>query len=749
MNKFSVLPVLAASILVSACEQVATEQTTNADVNTDQVIKVLHDFEDGNINGDVKFVASNGELVKSDSTALNVKFASQSNYFSSLLIKPDTPYDWSEYDDFNIAFDIANDGEHSVNIFLDVSDVHGNNYTRSVSVARGGVKTYYAKLAGHDLATPEGRGDIELNFLSGLRNNPPTWASDDIQFISLWGKKNLDTKAITQVELSVQYSLFDKEITIDNIRLRQNPPKNEDFLANTVDQFGQNATVDFADKVHSQEELIAQKKTEQAELTGELFSDRSKFGGWKNGEKQEATGYFRTGKVGDKWAFIDPEGYPYFATGLDIIRLGDAATMTGYDYDEPNDRSTRHVELQSRVDMFEWLPPLDGDLGQHYSYAGYTHSGALLKGESFNFQRANLQRKYGNNYENMWLDTTVRRMMNWGFTSLGNWTSPKLYDNNKVPYFANGWITGDYKTVSSGQDFWGALPDVFDPVFAASADATVQRVAQEVQDNPWCVGVFIDNEKSFGRSETRASKLGIILTTLPKNGAEVPTKAHFTQMMKAKYKTIEALNKAWDKDIASWEAFDAGIDSTMTTEALDKDYGDMLYAFANQYFRIVNEAMEKHMPNHLYLGARFPVWGMPEEVVEASSKHVDVISFNVYKEGIIPRQWAFLQDLDMPAIIGEFHMGAMDNRMFHPGIIMASDQDDRAKMFKDYMYSVIDNPNYIGAHYFQYADGPLTGRVYDGENYNIGFISVTDTPYAEMVNAAKEMNTELYQRRFK
>lgn len=730
-------------------EKIASKVQDTKVPTDNTLLKVLYDFENEIINTDIALSGVEASFIKEDSTALNLKYKSKDNSYTSFALKPNKPFDWSEYDDFNIAFDISNAGSHSVQLFLDISDASGATYTRSVSIPTGAEKTYYAKLAGHDLATPKGRDDVELNFKSGLRNNPPTWASDDVQFISLWGKKNLNIKAITKVVLSVQYVLFDKEITVDNIRLRKNPPKNEQFLTNVVDKFGQYSVVDYPGKIHSDKELADYKAVEEKSLTGKLFSDRSKFGGWREGKQQQATGFFTTAKIDGKWSLIDPEGYPYFATGLDIIRLGDAATLTGYDYESRGDKASRHVELQSRADLFAWLPEKEDPLAKHFGYMPYTHSGALEKGESFNFQRANLERKYGQGYEKKWLDVTVNRMMDWGFTSLGNWTSPKLYQNNKVPYFANGWIRGKYKTVSSGQDFWGALPDVFDPVFLQSAEITAKRVAAEVENSPWCVGVFIDNEKSFGRSESKSSLYGIVINTLTRNAAEVPTKAHFSHMMKAKYATIAELNTAWNKNIKDWSAFDAGVESSLTTDAQEQDYSDMLYAYADKYFSTVNNSLKKHMPNHLYLGARFPVWGMPIEAVKASAKHADVISFNAYKEGLLKKEWAFMEEIDRPAIIGEFHMGAMDRGMFHSGIVIASDQQDRAKMFKDYLYSAIDHPNFVGAHYFQYADGPLTGRAYDGENYNIGFISVTDTPYAEMVQAAKELNEELYPRRFK
>ena len=64
------------------------------------------------------------------------------------------------------------------------------------------------------------------------------------------------------------------------------------------------------------------------------------------------------------------------------------------------------------------------------------------------------------------------------------------------------------------------------------------------------------------------------------------------------------------------------------------------------------------------------------------------------------------------------------------------------------MYSVIDNPYFVGAHWFQYIDSPITGRAFDGENYNVGFVTMADVPYQEMVNDAKELNSTLYSTRF-
>jgi agarase len=68
-------------------------------------------------------------------------------------------------------------------------------------------------------------------------------------------------------------------------------------------------------------------------------------------------------------------------------------------------------------------------------------------------------------------------------------------------------------------------------------------------------------------------------------------------------------------------------------------------------------------------------------------------------------------------------------------------------MYRDYIHSVVDHPAFVGCAWFEYVDEPLTGRAYDGENYNIGFVTITDTPYPEMVEAAKTVHAEAYARR--
>jgi hypothetical protein len=62
--------------------------------------------------------------------------------------------------------------------------------------------------------------------------------------------------------------------------------------------------------------------------------------------------------------------------------------------------------------------------------------------------------------------------------------------------------------------------------------------------------------------------------------------------------------------------------------------------------------------------------------------------------------------------------------------------------YRYYVENAMADPNIVGAHWFEWIDEPSTGR-FDGENYNIGLVDVTDRPYRELVDAARETHRRL------
>lgn len=726
---------------------------------------MLIDFER---QGDIVSVKENGGVItrvaNDDGYAAKIHIDAKKHHIAGFTLQPESPWNIASKPYAALAFDMQNPTKDSVNFLVFTDDTKGNSQLRTFVVPAKSSDTYYI-----DLNVPE------LSLMTGMRANPESWETDYKPVVYRGRSKALDTSGIKSVRFEVRGAIYDKTLVLDNIRAVYPSEFSSVFLSGLVDEFGQNTKVEFVNKVHNVDELNALTRKEVSQLLSTPLSGRSKYNGWAEGPKLNATGYFRTEKYKGKWSLVDPEGYLFFSNGIANVRMANTSTITGYDFDQntikqrdPNDLTpedsiglntapqsawpTRHVSSERRANMFNWLPDYSEPLGKHFGYRREVHTGVLEKGETYSFYRANLARKYGTHeldtYMEKWRDTTVDRMLTWGFTSFGNWIDTRFYQMDRFPYFANGWIIGDFKTVSSGNDYWSPLPDPFDPVFVERTQFTVKQIAKDVANSPWCVGIFIDNEKSWGSMGSVKSQYGVVINTLTRKASDSPTKAEFVTLLKNKYKNIEKLNGTWGLALSSWEALEEGVEITEFNESVKADFSVLLEHYASEYFKVVDQTLNEYLPNHLYMGVRFADWAMTPEVQRASAKYVDVMSYNYYREALSDVFWSFLSDLDMPSIIGEFHNGAMDSGVFNPGLIHASSQTDRGIKYAEYVNSVIDNPFFVGVHWFQYIDSPITGRAYDGENYNVGFVSIADVPYEPLVKAAKAVNEKIYSRRY-
>lgn len=697
-----------------------------------------------------------------DNESLIINFKASEN-ISTVRIEPASPWLLSNLPEHNLAFDVKNLSAHSSHFYLLLENQDGEAQSRSIAIPEGYQGTVYFPLSGKEAETEAGFwGD-----------QPPWQTKDQLMIWRSWRHDNVDVSTIKALTFQTIGLAEDNTIEINNIRIRKNPPRDLNWMTNVLDQYGQNNNNKTALHIDNDAQLAANT---QAELTAlkdaKPDPTRSRFGGYKAGPKLEATGYFRTQKYQGKWWMVDPDGYLYFSHGPANVRMANLSTLTGIDFKDdkvryrspdeltPEDsmgvvhvsdetRQTRYLSSDIRRNLFAWLPEYYEPLAKHYSYRRWALKGAMDHGETFNFYRANLERKYGENFMDSWYDVTLQRMKNWGFTSFGNWVDPNFYEKKQVPYFANGWIIGDFKTLSGKVNHWGLMPDVFDPVFAERARATIEEIAKNINNSPWCAGIFIDNEKSWGEREgSIEARYGIILDALSKNSLESPAKQAFTKHLKQKYQSISALNSSWNSTFASWKSFAKNAVVEQHTAAYVADLSKMLELLGEQYFIVVHNTLEDVLPNHLYMGARMANWGMPDEIIKASTAYSDVLSFNIYEDSMQDDYWQFLEEVDLPVTIGEFHIGtASDSGMFNPGIVHASDQKDRARKYTAYMQSVLSKPYMVGAHWFQYVDEPITGRALDGENANIGFVNVTDTPYPELIKAVKEVTGKMYQQR--
>lgn len=629
-------------------------------------------------------------------------------------VKADKGWNWAQYD--GLLIDVTNPGTAPV---------------------RFGIRADDEKAAKSQHEYRQGDGTIEpgktATFALPIGGNPMSFGMRGLPLVPGIRVVEGDFKAAIDRAKMVEFQVFmhapktPTTLILDNIRVG---PWHAS-LDKIVDEFGQYAKADWPGKLKNVAEFAERRKAEEAELQARpALPDRDKYGGWTKGPTLKATGFFRSEKLGDKWWLVTPDGHLFISLGIDVINTGEATFITG------------------REAMFAWLPGKDDPLARFFGQIKGVHSGPVKEGRVFSFQAANLERKFGRNYIEPWMDEALKRLPAWGFNTIGNWSDHRLGERQRVPYVATTWVSGSHKRLASGSDYWDYMHDPFDPQFAVNVGNAVRNQAAKVKDDPWCLGHFVDNELSWGGYGEEEGRYGLAVGALARTSDDSPAKKAFVALLKKRYDNkLEDLNKAWGTTFAKWEDLDGSFKATSPFPAgMKPDMAAFVKELARRYFEVIQGELRKGDPNHLYLGCRF-AWATIDSV-QAADEVTDVLSFNIYEKTIDAPRWAPLRKLSKPCIIGEFHSGALDRGMFHPGLVSVPDQAARAAMYQAYVRSVIDHPNFVGCHWFQYVDEPLTGRSFDGENYNIGFVTVTDTPYPEMVKAAKEVHQEAYGRRF-
>ena len=556
----------------------------------------------------------------------------------------------------------------------------------------------------------------------GMQGQPPYRGVTQRCISPMHSGVPLNPKEITSFQIFMRRPENDHVLLLHRIELLPRLPATEKSF---VDKFGQYNGAVWPGKIQSESEFAERRKREEAYLAqhGPL-ADRDRFGGWATGPKLSATGRFRVTKHEGNWWFVDPDGHLFWSSGITgVARLGQTTRIAGREF------------------CFSWLPKDDDPLARFYSGKGPRRS--------YDFFAANLYRKYGPDFEQPFVDVTLRRLPAWGINTIANWSLEKTWQQRRVPYVipvhANVPRFEAESFLKAGLPKKKWFPDPFDPGYAKGLRKKLNDLDQYRGDE-WLQGVFVDNELPWtARSPWGEAKwVGIAAHALAANGPDKPVKQALVARLQKRHETVAALNTSWGTTFASWEALlEPLVLTAQQAERAEEDLLDLETLIAETYFQATRDAVKAWDPDALYLGPRFS-GRYTKGVVAVAARYCDVVSFNIYD---------YLPDMrladelalehDFPVVIGEFHFGALDRGMFHTGLRSAKDQQDRAAKYAAYVEAAARAPWCVGVHWFQYEDQALTGRA-DGENYNIGFINGTDDPYPEMIEAARTLHQRLY-----
>lgn len=214
---------------------------------------------------------------------------------------------------------------------------------------------------------------------------------------------------------------------------------------------------------------------------------------------------------------MTPDGHAFYSLGVNAVAADGGRTY-----------------VAGRESMFKALPgegePLAAFYGQGNNDDGNASSQGrnFKQGRWFDFYAANLYRTYGEPCPASpavpcppaaldaarWQAHTLDRLQAWGFNTLGNWSDPALGQARRMPYTLPLSIVGDYTSISTGMDWWGRMPDPFDPRFAMATERAVAIAARDHRDDPgWSATSPTTNWP--GRPQARTPRPAMAWLTAP------------------------------------------------------------------------------------------------------------------------------------------------------------------------------------------------------------------------------------------
>jgi len=523
------------------------------------------------------------------------------------------------------------------------------------------------------------------------------------------GGRRMNSKEIDEVYFRIQHAdhkSFPLHLEIHSIRLLADLPEPLPAVEQPyVDSLGQWNSRNWPGKVQRAKDLEEQlSKSIRQWGRRDVPPGRSAYMGYTD-LRFDSTGFFHTHHDGTRWWLVDPDGYAY---------LSNASTGIHPNSNGPIDQAS---------DLFSYLPPDTGYFRQAYGW--------VRQMRSYSFVSGNLMRLYGAAWKKEWLNITQQLIRGLGFAGSGNWSDAYFYKGSNLPYVypMRGFPTTAVKLF---RDF----PDVFDPEYLESCQNYASQL-DELKDDPYMVGYFLGNEPHWAFGNFNLAR-----EMMYRNQTSFTRKALMAWLKNEYADNIYHLSASWELELTSFEELESLVfphEKTVSPGA-EKDLRAFSETMVDQYISRICESVKAVDPYHLNLGLRF-AWISSPACIQAG-KYFDVFSLNGYSIPDPPQTNEIAAALNLPVMIGEFHFGAVDRGLPSTGLKGVASQKNRGIAYQRYVEQGFSRPEMIGIHYFQWNDQPFTGR-FDGENYNIGIVDVTNRPYPELARHIRRTNKRL------
>lgn len=372
-------------------------------------------------------------------------------------------------------------------------------------------------------------------------------------------------------------------------------------------------------------------------------------------------------------ALVDPAGRPFFSVGVCVVTRGES--RAAYDPENP-------------------------------AYAAWQHYPTTPA----------------------WADDSLRRLREWGFTTLGGWadlTVLRASTNQTL------WLTPVLHLGSTaGAPWW----DMWNPKNVRRMRDVAREGISALHGDTRVIGYYSDNE------------LGWWNATLWKMTLEQPATSGQRRRL------VALLREAYAND---WQRLRADFDPEHASGWSGLQRGGMLFVrpggngvrvmrrflglLADRYYGLMRGFIREFDPGALYLGDRYQSFFYPEVAVAAGC-HVDVASSNLnaqFGDGTFLRSYLrTLHELaSKPVLVTEFYAAARENRSGNRNDYgtypVVATQSERAAVARTTLTRLLRLPFVVGADWFQFHDEPQHGRD-DGENFNFGLVDIGNRPYEEL-----------------
>lgn len=433
------------------------------------------------------------------------------------------------------------------------------------------------------------------------------------------------------------------------------------------------------------------------------------YGGWR-GLTTTATGRFRTERIDGVWWLVTPDGHAFYSMGVTGVRPeGDYAPSLG----------------------------------------------------TWPYQN-NILARYGS--EAAWADVAADRLADLHVNTLGGWSRTALFPariayTEVLAFSSRAPIVAELPAGLSGFQ----VRDWYAPSFASGVAAEAALAAPCAAD-PWCIGVFSDNEMGFGPGIAQNVPT---LDAYMLMAAGAPGKVAVQSFFEATYADVAAFNAAWGQSFASFADLQnvTSLTANFSTDPANRQADR--HAFQNQtatrYFQTVHDALRAVGPTMLILGTRFLAYSTSAGVAQAAAPWVDVLSINYYEvtpafftlAQTLAVQFGYLQptrffdDLDemarvtgKPLVVSEWTYRAADSGLpntWLPQFPTLATQADRADAYSAYVRRALARPYLLGVHWFKYTDFPAEGRS-NGENSNQGITDIDDDLWTALTDRMRIVN---------